>query len=192
VPESSGRRIAVLGGSFDPPHVAHVLLATFVLLLGEVDEVLVVPVFEHAFGKRLAPFEERLRLCELAFAPLRGVGVSRIEADLPRPNRTLVTLEHLAKARPDASFRLVVGSDVLLDAHKWYAFDELTRRAPLLIVPRAGYPHPGAAALPDVSSTFVRELLMRRDQAAVDELRGVVPSACLAYILEKNLYGRGC
>jgi nicotinate-nucleotide adenylyltransferase len=192
VAESSGRRVAVLGGSFDPPHVAHVLLATYVLLGGEVDEVLVVPVFEHAFGKRLAPFEERMQLCQLAFAPLRSATVSRIEAELPSPNRTLVTLQHLAKARPDASFRLVVGSDVLLDAHKWYAFDELTRRAPLLVVPRPGYPHPGAAVLPDVSSTLVRELLSRRDQAARDELRWLVPLATLDYIMAKNLYARGC
>jgi nicotinate-nucleotide adenylyltransferase len=192
VPERSGRRVALLGGSFDPPHVAHVLLATYVLLRGEVDEVLVVPVFEHAFGKRLAPFEERVELCELAFAALVGVTVSRVEAELPSPSRTLVTLEHLTRARPDAHFRLVVGSDVLIDAHKWYAFDEVTRRAPLLIVPRPGYPHPGAAVLPDVSSTSVRELLARRDPAAIEELRGIVPRACLDVILAKNLYTRGC
>jgi nicotinate-nucleotide adenylyltransferase len=182
----------VLGGSFDPPHVAHVLLATYVLLRGEVDEVLVVPVFEHAFGKRLAPFEERARLCELSFAPLAAARVSRIEATLPRPSRTLTTLQQLRSMTPDASFRLVVGSDVLGDAPKWHAFDEVVRLAPLLVVPRPGYPHPGAAVLPDISSTRVRELLAKRDSAALEELSGLVPSGCLAHILAKNLYDRRC
>ncbi len=188
MPDGQHHRVALLGGSFDPPHVAHALLAAYVLMTGEIDEVLVVPVFEHAFGKRLAPFADRLALCELAFAALRAVTVSPVEAALPSPSRTLTTLQHLQQERPSAAFRLVVGSDVLADAPKWYAFDEVTRRAPLLVVPRPGYPHPGGAVLPDVSSTRVRELLAKRSSDALAELRGLVPSACLAQILAKNLY----
>lgn len=188
MPQAPSRRVALLGGSFDPPHVAHVLLAAYVLMLGEVDEVLVVPVCEHAFGKRLAPFEERAHLCELAFSAVANVTVSRVEAELPRPSRTLLTLQHLQQQRPEATFRLVVGSDVLGDAHKWYAFDEVTKLAPLLVVARPGYPHPGAAVLPDVSSTTVRELLAKRDESALERLRGLVESRSLSHILAKNLY----
>lgn len=188
MPESSARRVALLGGSFDPPHVAHVLLATYVLLTGEVDEVLVVPVCEHAFGKQLAPFADRVALCQLAFADVARTKVSRIEEQLPRPNRTLLTLQRLREQEPDASFRLLVGSDVLLDTSEWHAFEEVTRLAPLLVVPRPGYPHAGAPVMPDLSSTLVRELLARGDESALAELEHLVPRAALRYALENQLY----
>ena len=186
--ESAGRRIALLGGSFDPPHVAHVLLAAYVLALGEVDEVLVVPVFEHAFGKRLAPYADRVRMCELSFAAVAHVTVSRIEEQLPRPSRTLLTLQHLQRSQPGAHFRLVIGSDVLADAPKWHAFEQITELAPPLIVARAGHPYQGAALLPDVSSTHLRELLARPDAASLAELRQLMPRAALDHALEHHLY----
>jgi nicotinate-nucleotide adenylyltransferase len=188
VPAAKARRIAFLGGSFDPPHVAHVLLSAYVLSLGEVDEVLVAPVFEHAFGKQLAPFADRIKLCELAFEPIAHVAVSRIEEQLPRPNRTLFTLQRLQQQQPDSSFRLLVGSDVLADAKKWHAFDELTQLAPLLVVTRPGHARTGALVFPDVSSTRVRELLSRNDAAALAELAELVPRRVLEYAREHDLY----
>jgi nicotinate-nucleotide adenylyltransferase len=180
-----------LGGSFDPPHVAHVLLAAYVLAIDEVDEVMIVPVFEHAFGKQLAPYTERMKMCELAFAGVAHVTVSRIEEDLPRPNRTLVTLQRLQQLHPGATFRLVIGSDVLADTPKWHAFDQVMRLAPLLVIPRAGSAPPGAAVLPDVSSTQLRELLARRDQQALALLARLMPRAALSCALEHGLY-RAC
>jgi nicotinate-nucleotide adenylyltransferase len=186
VTSASGRRIALLGGSFDPPHIAHVLLAAYVLAIGEVDEVLVVPVFDHAFGKRLAPFADRVRMCELAFADLPAVQVSRIEELLPHPNRTLDTLRRLRQDEPQASFRLVIGSDVLADAAKWHAFDEVKRLAPPLVVSRPGHAAVGPSLFPDVSSTQLRELFERHDTAALGKL---MPHGALRHALERGLYG---
>jgi len=188
VPESVAQRVALLGGSFDPPHVAHVLLAQYVLLTGAVDRVLVVPVCEHAFGKRLAPFADRVALCELAFASVRHVRVSRIEEELPHPNRTLATLERLKQQHPQDSLRLLVGSDVLADVAKWHAFEAVVSLAPLLVVPRPGHEGQGPVLMPDVSSTQVRELLARRDAAALRELGALVPHDVLHYALENQLY----
>lgn len=185
---SRARRIAILGGSFDPPHVAHVLLAAYVLALGDVDEVLVVPVFEHAFGKLLAPYADRVRMCELAFATVAHVSVSRIEEHLPHPNRTLITLQRLQELYPQASLRLVIGSDVLVDTPKWHAFDQVMRLAPLLVVPRQGSAPAGVGALPDVSSSQVRELLARTAPDASSKLAQLVPRVVLDYTLEHRLY----
>ena len=175
----------MLGGSFDPPHVAHVLLAAYVLSIGEVDEVLVVPVFDHAFGKRLAPYADRVRMCELAFADLPRVQVSRVEELLPHPNRTLDTLEYLREQQPQASFRLVIGSDVLADAGKWHAFDQVQRLAPPLVVTRPGHAEVGPALFPDVSSTQLRELFERGDRAALSKL---MPRGALEHALARGLY----
>lgn len=184
-------RLGIYGGSFDPPHVAHLLLAAYALSVGNFDEVLVVPVFAHAFAKELAPYEHRIRMCELAFAPLRGVSVSRIESELPIPSRTLFTLEALAARYPGAELRLVVGADVVSESKKWHAFDAVTRLAPLFVVGRSGQPAAAASAfeLPPVSSTRVRELFAERQRGApAPELARLVPATVLAYAEERGLY----
>jgi nicotinate-nucleotide adenylyltransferase len=179
--------VLFFGGSFDPPHVAHVLCVAYALSVGEFERVLVVPVFEHAFGKRLCPFEERVKMCELAFSLIEGVQISRLEAELVRPNFTLHTLEHLTREHPTWSLRLLVGSDVLTDTSKWYRFQDVVRLAPPFVVPRAGFGD--TPLLPDVSSTRVRELLAERGRAEVDEeLARLVPRAVLGHIDAHDLY----
>jgi len=183
------RVLGIYGGSFDPPHVAHVLACSYALAVGGFDELVVVPVFHHAFNKRLAPFEHRARMCELAFRDLGRARVSRVEANLPVPSRTLQTLRAIAEEHPDTSLRLIVGSDVLGDAHKWHAFEEIRKLAPLFVIGRVGYDGHQTCALPAVSSTQVRTLLARADEPeALDQLRELVPSAVLEYALSYGLY----
>ncbi|HET9955496.1 MAG TPA: nicotinate (nicotinamide) nucleotide adenylyltransferase [Polyangiaceae bacterium] len=184
-------RVAVFGGSFDPPHVAHVLLATYALSVGGFDRVLVVPVFAHAFSKSLSPFAQRLRMCQLAFAPLRAVQVSDIEATLPTPSFTLSTLQAIRRELPDASLNLVIGADALSETSKWHAFDEVARIAPPFAVGREGYDASGAShfALPRVSSTQVRKLLTSSDRSAQRaELSELLPRSVLEYIEQHGLY----
>jgi hypothetical protein len=64
------RSVALLGGSFNPPHVGHLLLAQYVLATAPVDELWLLPTFRHAFGKDLAPYDDRLAMCELVAAEL--------------------------------------------------------------------------------------------------------------------------
>jgi nicotinate-nucleotide adenylyltransferase len=184
-------KVAFYGGSFDPPHVAHVLLVAYVLAVEAFERVLVVPVFSHAFDKQLARFEHRQRMCELAMAWLPHVEVSSLEASLGAPSLTLRTLESLRRTHPDYELRLVVGADLLGEEHQWHAFDRIVEIAPPLVVGRVGAKHPAAPPpmLPDVSSSRVRALLARRDQAGVrDELMTLVPRAVLDYIDREDLY----
>jgi nicotinate-nucleotide adenylyltransferase len=184
--------VALYGGSFDPPHVGHVLAAAYALATGGFDRVLVVPVFSHAFDKPLAPFDHRVEMTRLAFAPLRHVEVSTVEAQLGAPSRTIRTLERLRAEHPEYRLRLMVGADVLADAPKWLAFDEVIRKAPLFVLGRAGVDAPGAPppVLPQVSSTSVRELLVHRSARATDdpELARSVPRDVLAYVDAHGLY----
>jgi nicotinate-nucleotide adenylyltransferase len=185
-------RVGVYGGSFDPPHVGHVLLAAYALSVGGFDRVLVVPVFAHAFHKVLTPFSHRVRMCELAFGELSRVEISSVEAELPTPSRTLTTLERLARDFAGAELALLVGADVLAESSKWHAFDEIVRLAPLFVVGRAGHAQPvgSEVSLPAVSSTRARELChARRDATARAELTKIVPRTVLHYIEEHQLYG---
>jgi nicotinate-nucleotide adenylyltransferase len=181
-------KVAIFGGSFNPPHVAHVLACALVLGVEDVERVLVVPAFQHPFAKALAPFEDRVAMCRAAFASLPAVDVSRVEEELGGESRTLRTLEHLAKDHPDWAMRLVVGADILGEAPRWFGFDAITKIAPLLVLGRAGFDAPGAgpALLPEVSSTRVREAIAR---GAWSEAGQLVPRAVLAHVRAKGLYG---
>lgn len=187
------KSVAIYGGSFDPPHVSHVLAAVYALKVGGFERVVVVPVFEHAFHKQLTAFEHRLRMCELAFSGIAGIEVNPVERELSTPSLTLRTLEHFAQQHPDWSMRLLVGSDVLGDTAKWHAFERISELAPPYVVARPGYEHPDSAAalLPDVSSTRVREALINEPNAERSALLTVsVPRVVLAYIAEHGLYSR--
>ncbi len=187
------KAVAIYGGSFDPPHMSHVLAAVYALKVGGFERVLVVPVYEHAFRKPLNSFEHRVRLCELSFSGIAGIEVSTVERELATPSLTLRTLEHLANEHPDWSMRLLFGSDVLGETSKWHAFERVAALAPPYVVARPGYDHPDshAALLPDISSTRVREALARRDEPGNQALlAGALPRAALAYIEGHGLYRR--
>ncbi len=185
-----GRAVALYGGSFDPPHVGHVAMAEHALARLGVAEVLVVPVFSHAFGKDLTPFHHRMKMAELAFGHLRSVAVLPIEAELPSPSRTLETLVELERRRPRDAFRLLIGADVLDETAQWHAWDDVVRRAPPLVVGRAGIARNGAPepVLPDVSSSEVRAALRKGGPSRADALRRWVPETVGRYIESAHLY----
>ncbi len=184
--------VALFGGSFNPPHVGHVLAVAYALGTEDLERVVVIPVFEHAFGKQLAPYQHRLEMARRAFGWLPRVDVSSIESQLGAPSRTLRTIEALEAEHPEWALRLLVGSDILGEIQKWHAFAEIARRAPLLVLPRTGAaPVAGRpAVLPQVSSSEVRGLLsgLAAGAAAPAALQALLPRAVLAYVREHGLY----
>ena len=187
-------RVALFGGSFNPPHVAHQMVALYVLETAPVDEVWFVPAYEHAFGKPLAPYADRLQMCELAAAaPRPRVRVSSVEGEIGGRSLTLRTVRRLAELHPEHAFSLVIGSDLQGDIASWYGGDELQRTVPFIIVGRlgsqpvvgrpGGQAPPGGIVMPDVSSSAVRAAL-----AAGKSVEGLVPRAVLDYIVRKGLY----
>jgi nicotinate-nucleotide adenylyltransferase len=186
-------RVALFGGSFNPVHAAHQLVALYVLETQPVDELWFVPTFTHPFGKQLVAFDHRVAMCELAAAPLGPrARVSRAEAELAaRPDfvasRTLDLVDHVAGQ--GHAPRLVVGTDILHDASKWYRWDDVVARAPLIVVGRTGHSLPvGSDAtgvtMPEISATQVRDALAH----GASSVHGLVPASVLRYIAEHHLY----
>jgi nicotinate-nucleotide adenylyltransferase len=167
-----------------------VLAAQYVLLVGEVARVCVVPVFEHALQKELTAFPIRERLCRAAFQGDDRIFVDDIESRLPRPSFTLQTLEALRSKHPGATLRLMIGADVLLDAHKWHRFDEVCRLAPPLVLGRAGVTGQAAppAVLPEVSSSEIRALIKRGDPEARQRLAQLTPKSVRELMVQEGLY----
>ena len=189
-------RIALFGGSFNPPHVAHQMVALYVLETQPVDELWFVPTYAHPFGKPLVDYEHRIAMCELAAAALGPrAQVSRAEAELAaRPgfvtSHTLDLVDHAIAA--GHAPRLVIGADIVHDAAKWHRWDDVVARAPPIVVGRGGHAPPPAGAavapvrvtMPEISATHIRDLLARGDSGVA----GLVPRDVLRYIAHHHLY----
>jgi len=177
-------RVAFFGGSFNPPHVAHQLVSLYVLETASVDELWLVPCWKHAFDKALAPYAQRLRMCELAAAALGPrARASDIEGRLGGESRTLLTIKALRQERPDCEFHLVVGADIEPELPAWYGAEELLRTVPRIVVGRGGFAGGPAIAMPELSSTEARRRL-----AAGQSVDGLLPKSVAEYIRKHRLY----
>lgn len=193
LPES--RRVGILGGTFNPPHVGHALLAHALLATEPLEQIWVIPVSEHPFGKSSAKFEDRLAMCKLAFAHLGpAVRVVEIERDLPKPSYTVQTLSALHAVRPGIKPTLIIGSDIVPELPRWRDPERLPLLSRIVVVPRQGAPLLESPEnldvkvyrgfrLPKVSSTAIKKSLQHGE--LVD---GWLDLAVLDYIRQHGLY----
>lgn len=158
------KRIALFGGSFNPPTIGHVMAALGVLKTGLVDEVWVEPVFKHAFGKDLASYLDRMTMCHAAFRGIDRIRVCNHEEQTNDPEgKTLSLVRLLKESNPEHEFHIVLGADILKDLPKWKGREELFTLAKPFFIGRAGYvPEPtpdwlGAVQdmLPSLGGTYV-------------------------------------
>jgi nicotinate-nucleotide adenylyltransferase len=131
-------RTAVVGGSFNPVHHGHLLLADEVRETLALDRVLLVPAAQppHKASARLAPAADRFAMVQLAVAGLPGFAVSDVELRRPGPSYTVDTLAALQA--PGEELFLVMGSETFLDLLTWRDPVRLARLARLVVVPRTG------------------------------------------------------
>ncbi len=177
----------VFGGSFNPPHLAHVLAVTVVLARFDVERVLVVPTHQHPFAKSLAPYDDRVKMCELAMGWLPKVEISRVEEELGGESKTVRTLEHLSAKHPEWNLRFLMGADIVVESAKWYRFDRVKDLAPPIVLGRQGITYDGAPVpvLPAVSSTEIRAMIAEQRWDAAAEL---VPRAVIEHVRARGLY----
>ncbi len=192
-------RVALFGGSFNPPHVAHQLVALYVLETQPVDELWFLPVWDHVFGKHLAPFSDRVAMCQLACAALGPrAKVDRGEEELAKlpgfqGSRTLDLIEHLLATRSDLQPRLLIGTDILGETAKWHRWDAVVAAAPPIVVGRPGHALPAGGSttgltMPEVSSTQIRAALHDRSSTDAALLPSLLPASVLEYIGSRSLY----
>lgn len=179
--------VALIGGSFNPPHIGHLVAAHYVRATQPVDKVWLMPSFRHPFGKALTPFEHRVRMCQAICRDTSGwLEVSEVEQEIGGEGRTVDTLAFLHARHPDVRFTFVIGSDILPDLPRWKDFPRIQTLARVLVLQRAGYPAPEAFGPPlvEVSSTQIRDQLARGELPVE-----LVPRVVLQYAQAHGLYG---
>ena len=136
-----GRTIGIFGGSFNPIHVGHAIIANYVMQHTALDQLWLMVAPENPFkqGQRLAPDTDRLRMTEMVTRRLEHVTTSAFEFQLPKPSYTIDTLTALQKRFPDDEFFLVVGADNWAAWDRWKSHDEILANHHVLVYPRQGY-----------------------------------------------------
>ncbi len=192
-------RIGIFGGSFDPIHIGHAIIAQHIINSGMVDWLwfMVSPVNPLKVDKeRQVSDTDRLRMVEMVSRPMEGVETSAFEFTMPRPSYTINTLNALQAKFPDDEFYLVTGGDNWQVFDKWRNSDEILAKYHVLVYPRLGYDVVIPAELQDrvqlvdapiieLSSTMVRERLARGQS-----VRYYIPDEVLKYIERHGLYQR--
>lgn len=166
--EPSPQRICLFGGSFDPPHVCHTLAAVWALQTLPIDEVWWLPTYNHAFGKNLRPWDDRVAMVEATIAPFEcSMQLCTIESELGGVSRTIDTVRALAARHPSARFSLLVGADILDQIASWKEADALLKMVDVHVIGRDGYQAQGShdLRLPDISSTALRAAIRDANSA---------------------------
>lgn len=188
------RRVGVFGGTFDPPHVAHVVLAAAAVEQLDLD-VLVVTVaglpWQKVGERSISPGQIRLEMARLAFEDVARVEVSDMELLRSGDSYTIDTLEELDA--PDTDLFLLLGSDAAGGLDTWERYEEIADIATVAVFPRRGYegaqPPPEfrwqLLALPglEVSSTDIRARV-----AAGRPIVGLVPGKVRSVVLDEGLF----
>jgi len=202
--EGSGR-VAVMGGTFDPIHHAHLLIAEDVRLRFGLDQVVFMPsgAPPHKPAGEVSPAEDRYLMAVLATSDNPHFVVSRLEIDRPGNSYTIDTVRHLkAKLGERGLVYLIVGADSALEMDTWYEPDSILTEARVIAVSRAGF---DLSKLPErlgkaraeqvtvvvgpsmtVSSTEIRQRI-----AAGQSARYMCPRPVLDYIQKRGLYRLG-
>jgi nicotinate-nucleotide adenylyltransferase len=197
-------RVALFGGSFDPPHHGHIAIATAAADVFDLDSVLFAPVGRQPLkaGGALAPFADRLAMVELACMADPRFAVSDLDA--PRgdgaPNYTVQTLATLHETMPDARLFNLVGADSFLDLRRWHEPERLLELAEWIVVSRPGFPLANLSPLGLTPYQRGRVHLLQtvHEDVAATNLRGrleagdlctdVLSPAVSAYIQAHHLY----
>ncbi|MDQ3720581.1 MAG: nicotinate-nucleotide adenylyltransferase [Actinomycetota bacterium] len=196
-------RVGLLGGAFNPPHVAHLVCAQEARAQLELDRVVLVPMGEapHRTLREDPGAEARAELCNLAAREGEGLEVSRIELERAGPSYTSATLKAWRERAPEEELVVLLGGDQAAALPSWHEPETVLSLARVAVVERAGYEAArvrarisglaGAEAVEffdmprlDVSSTLVRE----RARAG-RPLRHLVPDPVLEGMAVRGLYG---
>lgn len=126
--------IAILGGSFDPPHNGHLLIAQEVLKHLPIDQVLLMPSYIHPFQKQSSPANDRFMMTKLLESD--RIKISNLELQKKSISYTIDTLNELSVIYPKTTFYWIIGSDQLAEFHKWKNWREIVEKYGLIVFPR--------------------------------------------------------
>ncbi|MEK4627919.1 MAG: nicotinate-nucleotide adenylyltransferase [Solibacillus sp.] len=187
------KKVGLFGGTFNPPHIGHLIMASEVYAALDLAEVRFMPNAKapHKEVSTSATNEQRLHMVELAIQDIPYFNVERFEMERGGVSYTYDTMKAMREREPDVAFYFIIGGDMIDSLHTWYRIDELME-----LVHFVGVKRPGSEAkttynvqmieAPEInlSSTFIRNRLQQKGR-----LDFLIPTAVEEYIRKEGLYG---
>jgi nicotinate-nucleotide adenylyltransferase len=163
-------KIGLYFGSFNPVHVAHLIIANHILNETDIEKIWFVVSPQNPFKQENFLLNEyhRLQLVRLATEEDKRIKASDIEFSLPKPSYTINTLTYLSEKYPEHEFCIVMGSDSFQNLHKWKNYEVIAKNYPVYVYIRPGFPaentseikpHILEAPLLQLSATQIRKYI---------------------------------
>lgn len=192
--------ILLFGGSFDPPHLGHLIVIQQAFeLIPDIDELWLLPAFKHTFQKKLAYYPHRINMTKTLIMQLphkvqQKIKLNTIECDNRLKGETYQTLALLKKKHPDYTFSFLMGTDQLPHFDKWGYYKELLEMMHFYVYPRAGYKNDlkysnmtllksDSQVITNISSTLIRDRLAKNFP-----VNHLLPIAIINYIATESVY----
>jgi nicotinate-nucleotide adenylyltransferase len=190
------RRVGVMGGTFDPIHHGHLVAASEVQTVFDLDEVVFVPTGQpwQKEERHVSPAEHRYLMTVVATASNPHFTVSRVDIDRPGETYTVDTLRDLHQAHPDAELYFITGADALAQILSWKDNGELWNLAHFVGVTRPGHQLSGSGlprdrvSLLEVPAMAISSTDCRRRVADEQPVWYLVPDGVVQYIAKHRLY----
>ena len=190
------QRVGIMGGTFDPIHHGHLVAASEVANLYDLDEVIFVPTGEpwQKSDRRVSPAEHRYLMTVIATASNPHFWVSRVDIDRAGPTFTIDTIRDIAVQRPDAELYFITGADALAQILSWKDAEDALKLATFVGVTRPGYELTDAhlprdsVTLLDVPAMAISSSDCRDRVAAERPVWYLVPDGVVQYISKHRLY----
>lgn len=186
------KRIGILGGTFNPPHLAHLIVAEQVYESLDLDAIHFMPTNEpgHAVGKETIPADYRVDMVDFAIEDNPNFWLNLTEVNRPGKTYTIDTMKELKEANPDTEYYFIIGGDMVADLSNWKDIDKLVKLVHFVGVNRPGYevetdyPVVWVDTLEvDISSSLIR----KRVKEGLS-IKYLTTDAVIDYIQEKALY----
>lgn len=200
---SKENRVGIMGGTFDPLHMAHLIAAEEARAAFDLDRVIFMPAGDppHKTESPISDVEHRYAMTLLGTAENPHFEVSRIEIERPGPSYSVNTLRLLqGMLGPQVEIYFIAGADEILDIENWHEADALPDLARFIAIPRPGSDLAELERLPERFRASIDVLKMREINVSATEVRHraetgasiryLVPASVEAYILKQGLYRR--
>jgi len=181
------KRLGIYGGSFDPIHHAHLILAREARETFDLEEVIFVLAAQSPFKNTPTSATLRWKMLNIALDDEPGFSASRLEIDREEPSYSVETVEVLCRENPGARLFFLLGEDNLEKLTSWHRLDDLRRMVQFVVLDRSGgrseYPYPVVRRKVDISATMIRNRV-----ASGQSIRYLVPEAVEQIIRREKLY----
>jgi len=183
------RKIGIFGGTFDPIHHAHLILARDALEALKLEQVIFVPAAAspHKLDQKLAPSDVRLEMLRAAIDSEPGFGFDPMELQRSAPSYAVETIEAFRQREPEAELFYLIGEDNVDRLKTWHRFAELSQMVQFVVLDRSGekteHPYRAIRRHLDISATNIRKRV-----ASGHSIRYLVPSGVEEIIRDRHLY----